>query len=111
MRLRGLPLPSLVQIQRDFASEFWPRLEGKNPVILKMQRPNAFSAYGGIKQAIRIALWDLVAQIAEMPLYQFLGGSVDRNRVRAYASGVDFPLLEEDAIKLFKCETNHTKDS
>jgi len=95
------PLPSLVQIQRDFASNFWPRLQGKNPVVLKMQRPNLFSGYGGMKQAIRIALWDLTAQIAEMPLYQFLGGSPDRNRVRAYGSGVDFPLPEKDAIDLF----------
>jgi L-alanine-DL-glutamate epimerase-like enolase superfamily enzyme len=96
------PLPSLVQIQRDFASGFWPRLQGKNPTVLKMQRPNPFSAYGGMEQAIRIALWDLIAQIAELPLYQFLGGSADLNRVRAYASGVDFPLPEDEAIKLFK---------
>src|ERR1700687_1299750 len=96
------PLPSLAQIQRDFASNFWPRLQSKNPVVLKMQRPNLFSGYGGMKQAIRIALWDLTAQIAEMPLYQFLGGSSDRNRVRAYGSGVHSPLPEEDAIKLCK---------
>jgi L-alanine-DL-glutamate epimerase-like enolase superfamily enzyme len=96
------PLPSLADLQVDFADQFWPRLQGKNPLVLKIQRPNLFSGYGGMKQAIRLALWDLAAQLAEMPLYQLLGGRPDRNRVRAYASGIDFPLSDEDAGKLFK---------
>lgn len=96
------PLPSLPELQHTFAGDFWPRLQGKNPLVLKMQRPNLFLKYGGMDQAVRIALWDLSAQMADMPLYQFLGGSPERNRVRAYGSGVDFPLSDEDAAKLFK---------
>jgi L-alanine-DL-glutamate epimerase-like enolase superfamily enzyme len=52
--------------------------------------------------AVRQALWDLRAQVAGVPLYQFLGGAPGRNRVRAYGSLLDFPLTENEAVDLAK---------
>ena len=96
------PMPSLAQIRRDFQKDIWPALQGKNPFQVKMRRPAFFPGYSFVSVALRIALWDLMAQVAELPLYQFLSASADRNRIRAYASGLDFPLSEEEAVGLFK---------
>ena len=96
------PMPSLAQIRRDFDKDIWPALQGKNPFQVKLHRPALFSGHSFTSVALRIALWDLMAQVAELPLYQFLGARADHNRVRAYASGLDLPLSEEEAIGLFK---------
>jgi len=96
------PMPSLAQIRRDFQKDIWPALQGKNPFQVKMRRPAFFSGYSFVSLALRIALWDLMAQVAELPLYQFFGARADHHRVRAYASGLDFPLSEEESIGLFK---------
>lgn len=48
--------------------------------------------------ALDIALWDLKARINDEPLWKTLGAS--SNRVRAYASGIDYPLSDEE-IKAF----------
>jgi L-alanine-DL-glutamate epimerase-like enolase superfamily enzyme len=95
-------MPSLADIRRDFGRDFWPSIEGRTPFELAMQRPRLFSAYSYLSWAIRIALWDLMAKVVEMPLCRFLGARPGHTRVRAYASGLDFPLSEEDAVALFK---------
>ena len=48
--------------------------------------------------ALDVALWDLKARINGEPLWKTLGAS--SNRVRAYASGIDYPLADEE-IKAF----------
>jgi L-alanine-DL-glutamate epimerase-like enolase superfamily enzyme len=48
--------------------------------------------------ALDVALWDLKARINHEPLWKTLGAS--SNRVRAYASGIDYPLSDEE-IKAF----------
>ena len=48
--------------------------------------------------ALDIALWDLKARINNEPLWKTLGAS--SNRVRAYASGIDYPLSDNE-IKTF----------
>jgi L-alanine-DL-glutamate epimerase-like enolase superfamily enzyme len=57
-------------------------------------RGHATAAIG----ALDIALWDLKARINNEPLWKTLGAS--SNRVRAYASGIDYPL-SDDEIKTF----------
>jgi L-alanine-DL-glutamate epimerase-like enolase superfamily enzyme len=96
------PMPSLADIRREFERDYWPSIEGRSPFELTMPRPRLFSGYSYVTWAIRIALWDLMAKVVNLPLYRFLGGRPNHNRVRAYASGLDFPLCEEDAVALFK---------
>ncbi|MES5098564.1 mandelate racemase/muconate lactonizing enzyme family protein [Agrobacterium sp. BA1120] len=50
-------------------------------------------------EALQVALWDLAAKQAGMPLHQLLGSK--RDRVRAYASGLDFHLSDEAFCALF----------
>jgi L-alanine-DL-glutamate epimerase-like enolase superfamily enzyme len=54
---------------------------------------NRGNATGAIA-ALDIALWDLKARINDEPLWKTLGAST--NRVRAYASGIDYPLSDEE---------------
>lgn len=49
---------------------------------------------GGAVSAIDVALWDLKAKANNEPLWRTLGA--DEPRVRAYASGLDMPLSDDD---------------
>lgn len=95
-------MPALAEIRQEFARNVWPLLENKSPFQLKSQRPRLPAVYPYLASAVRIALWDLVAQIAEMPLYEFLGGGPEKNKVRAYGSGLDYPLSDEAAGAVFR---------
>src|SRR6266852_1699575 len=89
-------------MRADFERTVWPVLTGRSPFALILHRPALFSAYTIVDQAIRMALWDLMAQSVELPLYRFLGALPQDNRVRAYGSGLDFPLSEEDAVAVYR---------
>lgn len=69
-------------------------------------RLTAFAFKGGLHgpmaagiSAIDRALWDLRAKLHEVPLWKEFGGS--GNPVRAYASGLDSPLSDEDLYKFY----------
>ena len=96
------PLPSQKELERVFATEHWPALAQQSPSVLlnRLSRPRG----GNIRpnffaQAIDQALWDLQAKELGMPLYQLLGGK--RNRVPAYASGLEFRLPIEAACAFY----------
>ena len=58
---------------------------------------------GGASAAIGtidVALWDLKARINAEPLWKTLGAS--SNRVRAYASGIDYPLSDEEVRAFYE---------
>jgi L-alanine-DL-glutamate epimerase-like enolase superfamily enzyme len=95
-------MPSLAEIRYNFERNVWPILRDKNPFQLSNQQPQPFPGYSYLALAIRIALWDLMAQVANLPLYEILGGGPDKKRVRAYASGLDCPLSDEEAAALFR---------
>lgn len=95
-------MPALAEIRQEFARNVWPLLENKSPFQLKSQRPRLPAVYPYLASAVRIALWDLAAQVAEMPLYEFLGGGPEKKKVRAYGSGLDYPLSEEAAGAVFR---------
>lgn len=58
--------------------------------------PIAMAAFG----AIDIALWDIKAKLANMPLYQLFGGkSRDGALVYAHATGVDLPDLMDSVAR------------
>lgn len=98
------PLPEEAEIARVFGVEAWPQLEGRVPLALvhRIARPRGgndrtFSL--PFHEALQVALWDLAGKQAGLPLYRLLGG--DRSRVRAYASGLDYHLSDDDFIALF----------
>ncbi len=98
------PLPDQAEIERVFLSEAWPGLEGRPPagLIHAVSRPR-----GGkqrpftlpFHEALQVALWDLAAKEVNLPLHQLLGSR--RNKVRAYASGLDFHLSDDAYCELF----------
>lgn len=99
-----VPLPDLAEIERVFKLEAWPGLEGQPPAALvhRVSRPrggNQRSPSVGFGEAIQIALWDLAAKQADLPLHQLLGSR--RDRVEAYASGLDYHLSDDDYASLF----------
>lgn len=104
--IQGLlvPLPDEDEIVRVFRAEAWPGLEGQPPAALvhRVSRPRGGNqrAYSlNFHEAIQVALWDLAAKEVGLPLHQMLGSR--RDRVEAYASGLDFHLSDEEFAKFF----------
>lgn len=97
------PLPPLAELQRVFARETWPGLVGQNPFALghRMTRPRGGNIGGGglFGQAVDQAVWDLQAKELDMPLARLLGAT--RDRVRAYASGLDYHMTTEETCANF----------
>jgi L-alanine-DL-glutamate epimerase-like enolase superfamily enzyme len=98
------PLPDQTEIEAVFNLEVWPGLLGQEAIGL-VHRVNR--ARGGnqrayslpFHEAVQVALWDLAAKLAGLPLHKLLGSR--RNRVRAYASGLDFHLSDNAFCGLF----------
>lgn len=98
------PLPPESEIKRVFAEEAWPGLEGQAPLSLvhRVSKPRGGNvrAFGlPFHEALQVALWDLVAKEAGMPLHRVLGSQ--RDKVRAYASGLDYHLSDTEYTELF----------
>lgn len=98
------PLPDVTEIERVFRSEVWPGLEGQAPAALahRVGRPRGGKqrAYTlPFHEALQVALWDLAAKQVELPLHKLLGSS--RDQVRAYASGLDYHLSDDEFVDLF----------
>ncbi|MBB3146666.1 L-alanine-DL-glutamate epimerase-like enolase superfamily enzyme [Phyllobacterium trifolii] len=98
------PLPDQAEIEAVFESEVWPMIKGNKAIGLvhRVNRPrggNQRSFSLPFHEALQVALWDLAAKQAGMPLHQLLGSR--RDRVRAYASGLDFHLSDEAFCALF----------
>ncbi len=99
-----VPLPAQAEIERIFRLEVWPQLEGERAIALvhRVSRPrggNQRSASLPFHEAVQVALWDLAAKQAGLPLWQLLGAR--RNHVKAYASGLDFHLSDHAFSELF----------
>ena len=98
------PLPALEGIKRTFSREVWPSLEAQHPLALvhRVNRPRGGNqrAYSlPFEEALQVALWDLAAKQAGLPLHRLLGSR--RDRVRAYASGLDFHLSDSEYTEFF----------
>jgi L-alanine-DL-glutamate epimerase-like enolase superfamily enzyme len=99
-----VPLPDQAEIERVFLSEAWRGIEGEPPAALvhRVSRPRggnqrAFTL--PFHEALQQALWDLAAKEVKLPLSRLLGGT--RDRVAAYASGLDFHLSDDAFVELF----------
>ncbi|WP_029074618.1 mandelate racemase/muconate lactonizing enzyme family protein [Kaistia adipata] len=98
-------LPSQAEIERLFRAEIWPGLEGQSPAALahKLTRPRGGNIRGNslpFGEGLDQALWDLAAKQLDMPLWKLLGGT--KTRVKAYASGLDYHLSDDDFCALFE---------
>ena len=98
------PLPDQSEITRIFAAELWPGLEGQPPLglIHRVARPrggNQRATSLPFNEALQVALWDLAAKQAGLPLHILLGSR--RDKVPAYASGLDFHLSDDAFQALF----------
>jgi L-alanine-DL-glutamate epimerase-like enolase superfamily enzyme len=98
------PLPDEAEIERVFRLEAWPGLEGEPPAALvhRVSRPRGGNQrpYSiNFHEAIQLALWDLAAKQVKLPLHRLLGSR--RDRVEAYASGLDFHLTDDEYVGLF----------
>ncbi|WP_207496846.1 mandelate racemase/muconate lactonizing enzyme family protein [Yoonia tamlensis] len=98
-------MPALAQLESTFADNVWPMLDGQAPQTLlhRVSRPrggNQRDATYDFGEAMQIALWDLAAQQAGLPLADYLGGQ--RRAVRAYASGLEFHLSDTDFCAFFQ---------
>lgn len=98
------PLPAEVEMARIFRVEAWPGLEGESASALahRVSRPrggNQRRCSIPVEEALQQAVWDLLAKQLGEPLWKLLGGR--RKTVRAYASGLDFHLSDDDFQALF----------
>lgn len=98
------PLPDEAEIRRVFLSEAWPSLEGQPPagLVHRVGRPRggnqrAFTL--PFHEALQVALWDLAGKEVDLPLHMLLGSR--REKVRAYASGLDFHLSDDEFVEFF----------
>jgi L-alanine-DL-glutamate epimerase-like enolase superfamily enzyme len=87
----------------------FPAIEGRDPreVVALWIRMNDYLHKGGNEgaasmalSAIDMALWDLKARIADEPLWRTLGART--NRVKAYASGLDYCLSDEELFSFYR---------
>ena len=95
-------------IGNGFVEKLFPLLEGKDPrsVVGLWKEMNDLVFKGGNEgercdaiSAIDLALWDLKAKIADQPLWKLLGSST--NSVKAYASGIDLNLTDDEIYKFY----------
>ncbi len=98
------PLPDQSEIERIFATEVWPGIAGQPAIGLvhRVTRPrggNQRATSLPFHEAVQVALWDLAAKEAGLPLHRLLGSR--RDRVKAYASGLDFHLSDDAFSALF----------
>jgi L-alanine-DL-glutamate epimerase-like enolase superfamily enzyme len=98
------PLPAQAEIERVFRTEAWPGIEGQHPagLVHRVSRPRggnrrAFSL--PFHEALQLALWDLAAKEVGLPLHKLHGSR--RDRVEAYASGLDYHLSDDDFAAFF----------
>jgi L-alanine-DL-glutamate epimerase-like enolase superfamily enzyme len=96
------PLPNEQELRMIFEADWLPFLKNKYPFELRNTRLYKVTDHKYIDAAVRLALWDLMAQEAKLPLYRFLGGSQENNKARAYGSILDFPLTDDETVALTK---------
>jgi len=94
-----MPMPGVDELQEDFMRHSWPLIQQSELSSLWQRRQELFRGFSYQSVAARTALWDLMAKFQEQPLHKLLGSENDR--VRAYGSGLDFPLTDAEAAEVF----------
>lgn len=97
-------LPDADEIERVFATEAWPGLEGRYPAALalavhRVRGGNVRRMGLPFEESLQHAIWDLFAKQSGLPLWRMLGA--ERSKVGVYASGLDYHLSDHDFTELF----------
>ena len=95
-------MPSTSQLEINFNNSWWPKLKNQDPINLEQIRTEFKSDFPEIDAAVRLAIWDLLAQEKNVPLYKLLNPASVKMEAKAYASILDFPLDDNEATKLTK---------
>ena len=74
------PLPDQVEIERVFREEVWPDLAAQEPLALvhgvsRLRGGNQRQPTLPFREAVQVALWDLAAKQAGLPLFRLLGAT------------------------------------
>ena len=93
-------LPSRSQLEIKFEETWWPKLKNQDPNNLELLRKNFHSGYPEIDAAVRLAIWDLMAQDKNVPLYKLLNPASIKKEALSYGSILDFPLNDEEVVAL-----------
>jgi L-alanine-DL-glutamate epimerase-like enolase superfamily enzyme len=93
-------LPDTSVLEANFAATWWKKIQYKNPVDLEQERLQYSSGFSNLDAATRLALWDLMAQDKELPLYKLLNPETKISEALAYGSILDFPLSEKEVLDL-----------
>jgi L-alanine-DL-glutamate epimerase-like enolase superfamily enzyme len=95
------PLPPLSELQARFQRELAEQVVGASPFawVNRLERPRARFTTSVFSPSVEQAMWDVQGQILDLPLYRLLGG--ERQRVPAYASGLEFHLTDDEVVDFY----------
>ena len=105
MQILFQDLAALDEMVRIFETEVWPGLNGQHPLAIanRVHRPRGGNQRAHslpFHESVQVAVWDLAAKQVGLPLHTLLGSR--RDKLRAYASGLDFHLSDDEFIEFFK---------
>jgi L-alanine-DL-glutamate epimerase-like enolase superfamily enzyme len=87
-------------MEADLMATWWPLLQGRNPMELEAERTGYSSGFPCLDAAVRLAIWDLMAQEKGVPLYRLLNPATTKKEALAYGSILDFPLSDREVLDL-----------
>jgi L-alanine-DL-glutamate epimerase-like enolase superfamily enzyme len=97
------PLPPLSELQARFERELADTVIGANPFawVNRLERVGGgrSTTTSVFSPSVEQAMWDIQGQVLGLPLYRLLGG--ERQRVPAYASGLEFHLTDEEVADFY----------
>ena len=93
-------MPSTSQLEINFNNSWWPKLKNQDPINLEQIRTEFKSDFPEIDAAVRLAIWDLMAQDKNVPLYKLLNPASIKKEALSYGSILDFPLNDEEVVAL-----------
>jgi L-alanine-DL-glutamate epimerase-like enolase superfamily enzyme len=94
------PMPAVARMEADLMATWWPLLQGRNPMELEAERTGYSSGFPYLDAAVRLAIWDLMAQEKGVPLYRLLNPATTKKEALAYGSILDFPLSDREVLDL-----------
>ena len=95
-------LPSHSELDLLFQKTWWPLLKNQDPSNLELVRKNFHSGLSQMDAAIRLAIWDLMAQVKNVPLYKLLNPTCINQEALSYGSILDYPLNDDETVALTK---------